>query len=165
MFVHLRPYIHLNSVLETTIITNERALLKVWFLYWVVLKIWFLYGKRHSHKVTIPNYWWIVELCSNINDFKIYLKLTSHIFKHEPNNTDFAPCFRRGLIMGIWNSHTSVGNILGSIIAGIWVDGDWGYSFVVPGIIVASLGVLVFLFLVPGRSKSMELFHVSCTLS
>ena len=32
---------------------------------------------------------------------------------------------RRGLIMGIWNSHTSVGNILGSAIAGIWASHDW----------------------------------------
>ena len=32
---------------------------------------------------------------------------------------------RRGLIMGIWNSHTSVGNILGSAIAGIWASSEW----------------------------------------
>ncbi|XP_052254526.1 glucose-6-phosphate exchanger SLC37A2-like isoform X2 [Dreissena polymorpha] len=64
---------------------------------------------------------------------------------------------KRGLIMGIWNSHTSVGNILGSIIAGAWVDGAWGWSFVVPGIIIASMGVLVFLFLVP------EPADVGCT--
>ncbi|XP_061188985.1 glucose-6-phosphate exchanger SLC37A2-like isoform X2 [Saccostrea echinata] len=56
---------------------------------------------------------------------------------------------KRGLIMGIWNSHTSVGNILGSLIAGIFVNTVWGWSFIVPGIIIASLGVLVFLFMVP----------------
>ncbi|KAM6158638.1 glucose-6-phosphate exchanger SLC37A2 [Rhynchocyon petersi] len=55
---------------------------------------------------------------------------------------------RRGLIMGIWNSHTSVGNILGSLIAGIWVNGQWGLSFVVPGVITAAMGVLIFLFLI-----------------
>ncbi|XP_052804863.1 glucose-6-phosphate exchanger SLC37A2-like [Mya arenaria] len=59
---------------------------------------------------------------------------------------------KRGLIMGIWNSHTSVGNILGSLIAGIWVNTAWGWSFVVPGIIIASLGVLVFLFMAPEPS-------------
>ena len=59
---------------------------------------------------------------------------------------------RRGLIMGIWNSHTSVGNILGSVIASIWVNHAWGWSFVVPGIIIGSVGVLVFLFLVTGES-------------
>ncbi|XP_033063047.1 glucose-6-phosphate exchanger SLC37A2 isoform X2 [Trachypithecus francoisi] len=55
---------------------------------------------------------------------------------------------KRGFIMGIWNSHTSVGNILGSLIAGIWVNGQWGLSFVVPGIITAIMGVITFLFLI-----------------
>ncbi|XP_034995040.1 glucose-6-phosphate exchanger SLC37A2 isoform X2 [Zootoca vivipara] len=55
---------------------------------------------------------------------------------------------KRGLIMGIWNSHTSVGNILGSLIAGAWVSNAWGLSFIVPGIIIASMGVICFLFLI-----------------
>lgn len=50
--------------------------------------------------------------------------------------------------MGIWNSHTSVGNILGSLIAGIWVSGQWGLSFVVPGIIIAAMGIVTFFFLI-----------------
>lgn len=56
---------------------------------------------------------------------------------------------RRGAIMGLWNSHTSVGNILGALIPGVWADGAWGWSFVVPGIIIGSLGIIVFFFLVP----------------
>ncbi|XP_053126087.1 glucose-6-phosphate exchanger SLC37A2 isoform X2 [Hemicordylus capensis] len=55
---------------------------------------------------------------------------------------------KRGLIMGIWNSHTSVGNILGSLIAGVWVSKAWGMSFIVPGIIIASMGIICFLFLI-----------------
>lgn len=55
---------------------------------------------------------------------------------------------RRGLIMGLWNSHTSVGNILGSLIAGYWVSSNWGLSFIVPGIIIAVMGVVCFLFLI-----------------
>ncbi|XP_072115933.1 glucose-6-phosphate exchanger SLC37A1-like [Mobula birostris] len=55
---------------------------------------------------------------------------------------------KRGLIMGIWNSHTSVGNILGSLIAAHWVSSSWGLSFVVPGVIVAAMGVVCFLFLI-----------------
>nr|XP_020669731.1 glucose-6-phosphate exchanger SLC37A2 isoform X2 [Pogona vitticeps] len=55
---------------------------------------------------------------------------------------------KRGLIMGIWNSHTSVGNILGSLIAGTWVSTAWGLSFIVPGIIIAAMGVVCFLFLI-----------------
>uniref|UniRef100_A0A673YY68 Solute carrier family 37 member 1 n=1 Tax=Salmo trutta TaxID=8032 RepID=A0A673YY68_SALTR len=55
---------------------------------------------------------------------------------------------RRGLIMGIWNSHTSVGNILGSLIAGYWVSSNWGLSFIVPGLVIAAMGVVCFLFLI-----------------
>ncbi|XP_066265291.1 glucose-6-phosphate exchanger SLC37A2-like isoform X3 [Branchiostoma lanceolatum] len=55
---------------------------------------------------------------------------------------------RRGFIMGLWNSHTSVGNILGSLIAAAFVSTNWGLSFIVPGIIIASIGVLAFFFLV-----------------
>lgn len=50
--------------------------------------------------------------------------------------------------MGVWNSHTSVGNILGSLIAGYWVSTCWGLSFVVPGAIVAAMGIVCFLFLI-----------------
>lgn len=28
----------------------------------------------------------------------------------------------RGFLMGIWNSHTSVGNILGTIIPAVWAQ-------------------------------------------
>uniref|UniRef100_A0A2P2IQV5 Glycerol-3-phosphate transporter family protein n=1 Tax=Rhizophora mucronata TaxID=61149 RepID=A0A2P2IQV5_RHIMU len=55
---------------------------------------------------------------------------------------------KRGLIMGIWNSHTSVGNIIGSVLASAVLDFGWGWSFVVPGFLVILLSVFVFLFLV-----------------
>lgn len=64
---------------------------------------------------------------------------------------------RRGLIMGIWNSHTSIGNILGSTIAGVWASDKWGYSFIVPGCIICGMAIVVFLFLVEDPS------HVGCT--
>ncbi|XP_065850498.1 putative glycerol-3-phosphate transporter 5 [Euphorbia lathyris] len=55
---------------------------------------------------------------------------------------------KRGLIMGIWNSHTSVGNIIGSVVASGVLEFGWGWSFVVPGFLVILVGVVVFLFLV-----------------
>ncbi|XP_014253613.1 glucose-6-phosphate exchanger SLC37A2 isoform X2 [Cimex lectularius] len=55
---------------------------------------------------------------------------------------------KRGLIFGIWNSHTSVGNMLGSIIASYFLTIDWGLSFIVPGLITAAVGFINFLFLV-----------------
>ncbi|XP_051175559.1 glucose-6-phosphate exchanger SLC37A2 isoform X2 [Leptopilina boulardi] len=55
----------------------------------------------------------------------------------------------RGLIFGIWNSHTSLGNILGTTIAAQYVETDWGLSFIVPGAIMGICGFIIFLFLVP----------------
>ena len=51
---------------------------------------------------------------------------------------------KKGLIFGIWNAHTSVGNILGSLIAGFFVEGDWALSFIVPGAIIGAVGVIYF---------------------
>ncbi|KAJ6388878.1 hypothetical protein OIU77_027264 [Salix suchowensis] len=54
---------------------------------------------------------------------------------------------KRGLIMGIWNAHTSVGNISGSLIAAAMLSYGWGWSFVLPGLLIAFVGLLVFLLL------------------
>ena len=55
---------------------------------------------------------------------------------------------KRGLIFGIWNSHTSIGNILGTLIAAHYVESDWSMSFIVPGLIMGIFGFILFLFLV-----------------
>ncbi len=55
---------------------------------------------------------------------------------------------KRGLIMGIWNAHTSLGNILGSFTAAAALSYGWGWSFLLPAIGMAVIGVLVWLFLV-----------------
>jgi len=54
---------------------------------------------------------------------------------------------KRGLIMGVWNAHTSIGNILGSLIAASVLQYGWGWSFIIPGIILATGGLLVWGFL------------------
>ncbi|KAB5573736.1 hypothetical protein DKX38_000930 [Salix brachista] len=51
---------------------------------------------------------------------------------------------KRGLIMGIWNAHTSVGNISGSLIAAAMLSYGWGWSFVLPGLLITVFGFLVF---------------------
>lgn len=58
--------------------------------------------------------------------------------------------------MGLWNSHTSVGNILGSLIAGYWVSSNWGLSFIVPGLIIAVMGVVCFLFLIERKFALLD---------
>ncbi|KAF2888252.1 hypothetical protein ILUMI_17921, partial [Ignelater luminosus] len=55
---------------------------------------------------------------------------------------------KRGLTFGIWNSHTSIGNILGSLVAAAFVENDWSLSFIYPGLIIAIAGFIIFLFLV-----------------
>nr|XP_043617582.1 putative glycerol-3-phosphate transporter 1 [Erigeron canadensis]XP_043617583.1 putative glycerol-3-phosphate transporter 1 [Erigeron canadensis] len=54
---------------------------------------------------------------------------------------------KRGLIMGIWNAHTSVGNIAGSLIASYFLKYGWGWSMVVPGGMIIFVGLLLFMFL------------------
>lgn len=54
---------------------------------------------------------------------------------------------KRGLIMGAWNAHTSVGNISGSLLAASVLDYGWGWSFILPGILIILGGIIVCLFL------------------
>lgn len=55
---------------------------------------------------------------------------------------------KRGLIFGIWNSHTSIGNILGSLVAGYYVERNWAMSFIMPALMMGIFGIVIFLFLV-----------------
>ncbi|MCO5608123.1 hypothetical protein L7F22_062329 [Adiantum nelumboides] len=54
---------------------------------------------------------------------------------------------KRGLIMGVWNAHTSVGNICGTLMASAMLQYGWGWSFLVPGVAISVGGMLVFLLL------------------
>ena len=51
--------------------------------------------------------------------------------------------------MGIWNAHTSLGNIFGGLIGAAFVDTNWAYTFIVPGAIIAGMGVIVYFLLFP----------------
>lgn len=72
---------------------------------------------------------------------------------------------KRGLIMGVWNAHTSVGNISGSLLAASVLYYGWGWSFIVPGALIILGGILVYLFLAaypedvgfPCANKSCEI--------
>lgn len=54
--------------------------------------------------------------------------------------------------MGVWSSHSSVGNILGTIIPSFWAhcegEDSWGVSFLIPGASMILLSGVVCLFLV-----------------
>ena len=49
--------------------------------------------------------------------------------------------------MGIWRSHHSVGNMVGSLMASAFVEYNWGLSFAVPSALIIILGLIIFLFL------------------
>ena len=55
---------------------------------------------------------------------------------------------KRGLVMGIWSSHTCVGNIIGSIVAAQALSYGWGWSFILPGCMLSAGSVLVYALLV-----------------
>ncbi|KAL5964888.1 Glucose-6-phosphate exchanger SLC37A2, partial [Taenia solium] len=63
---------------------------------------------------------------------------------------------RRGLIMGVWNAHTNVGNVLGSIIAGAFVNYQWGASFLVPGFLLTAGAYIVYIVLVDRPSPEFD---------
>ncbi|TNN05136.1 Glucose-6-phosphate exchanger SLC37A2 isoform 2 [Schistosoma japonicum] len=56
---------------------------------------------------------------------------------------------KRGFFMGVWTAHASIGNILGSLIAGAFVEKSWGWSFIVPGLIIGFFSLPIYFFLVP----------------
>jgi OPA family glycerol-3-phosphate transporter-like MFS transporter 1/2 len=56
----------------------------------------------------------------------------------------------RGFIMGLWNTHTSIGNILGTIIPGAVQQHGWGWAFVSTAGIMFVITVMIF-FLLPSE--------------
>lgn len=54
----------------------------------------------------------------------------------------------RGLIMGLWNAHTSVGNILGTLLAAAALPYGWGWSYLLPGALIIIIGLIIYCFLV-----------------
>jgi MFS transporter, OPA family, solute carrier family 37 (glycerol-3-phosphate transporter), member 1/2 len=63
---------------------------------------------------------------------------------------------KRGLIMGVWNAHTSIGNIAGSLLAAFLLEFGWGWSFAVPSLVMALVGLVVYVSL-PVSPEVMEI--------
>ncbi|KAF8393104.1 hypothetical protein HHK36_021345 [Tetracentron sinense] len=115
-----------------------------------VFLVFGMFGSGISTVVFGLGYWWKVHTLG----FFLVVQIVSGLFQ----STGW-PCVvavvgnwfgksKRGLIMGIWNSHTSVGNILGSVIASSVLEFGWGWSFVLPGLFIILVGIFVFMFLI-----------------
>lgn len=63
--------------------------------------------------------------------------------------------------MGVWNAHTNVGNVLGSIIAGAFVNYQWGASFLAPGFLLIVGAYVVYLVLVDHPAPELNLSSYS----
>ncbi|KAF6159442.1 hypothetical protein GIB67_032213 [Kingdonia uniflora] len=49
---------------------------------------------------------------------------------------------KMGLIMGVWNAHTSIGNISGSLLAASVLQYGWGWSFILPDTLIFFGGIM-----------------------
>ena len=57
-----------------------------------------------------------------------------------------------GLVFGLWTVNNFAGNILGNVLSGPLLDGNWELAFLIPAAIMAAISLLVFLTLVPHPS-------------
>lgn len=60
---------------------------------------------------------------------------------------------RRGFIFGIWNSATSVGNIVGNAVSALFLPADepfkpWGYAFVATALLLVVVAIVIFFFVI-----------------
>lgn len=55
---------------------------------------------------------------------------------------------KRGLVLGVWNAHTSIGNSLGALLGASVLDYGWAWPYVLLGIFMFFMGILVWAFLV-----------------
>lgn len=71
---------------------------------------------------------------------------------------------KRGVIFGIWNSHTNIGNIIGASLAGYFLNYNWGLAFIAPSIVIAIFAIFIFMFLTPCKQLNFYptiFFHYS----
>ncbi|XP_073844153.1 major facilitator superfamily transporter 16 [Musca autumnalis] len=101
----------------------------------------YLFGMAKTWSIHTMPYFIFVQVCAGITQTTGWPGVVALIGRWFGKS-------KRGLIFGIWNSHTSIGNILGTLIAAQYVEKDWALSFIVPGCIIAVVGFVLFLFLV-----------------
>ena len=120
--------------------TAERTSLRYFLFFGMQLSGIFtiLFGLGHDFKIHKFSYFLLIQIINGFiqsTGWPAVVSLVGNWFGKS----------KRGLIMGVWNSHTSFGNIFGSLIAASFVESDWALSFVIPGVVIMVFGVIVLL--------------------
>ncbi|KAL2633911.1 hypothetical protein R1flu_005390 [Riccia fluitans] len=100
-----------------------------------------LFGVGYWFQIHSLPYYIVVQVCAGLVQSSGWPSVVAVVGKWFGKS-------KRGLIMGIWNAHTSVGNILGSLLAAGVLQYGWGWSFLLPGLLQICGGILIFCFLV-----------------
>ncbi|XP_013111157.2 glucose-6-phosphate exchanger SLC37A2 [Stomoxys calcitrans] len=121
----------------------ERVSLRYFLAFGMILSgvFSYLFGVAKTWGVHAMAYFVLVQICAGITQTTGWPGVVTLIGRWFGKS-------KRGLVFGIWNSHTSIGNILGTLIAAYYVERNWAMSFIVPGIIIAMVGFIQFLFVV-----------------
>ncbi|KAL3693842.1 hypothetical protein R1sor_007493 [Riccia sorocarpa] len=100
-----------------------------------------MFGAGYWFQVHSLTYYVVVQICAGLMQSSGWPSVVAVVGKWFGKS-------KRGLIMGIWNAHTSAGNIVGSLLAAGVLQYGWGWSFVLPGLLQIFGGILMFCFLV-----------------
>ncbi|BBN06279.1 MFS transporter, OPA family, solute carrier family 37 (glycerol-3-phosphate transporter), member 1/2 [Marchantia polymorpha subsp. ruderalis] len=100
-----------------------------------------MFGVGYWLDIHYLSYYIVVQVCAGLVQSSGWPSVVSIVGKWFGKS-------KRGLIMGIWNAHTSVGNILGSLLAAGALQYGWGWSFLLPGLLQVCGGLIMFCFLV-----------------
>ncbi|XP_026754312.2 glucose-6-phosphate exchanger SLC37A2 isoform X2 [Galleria mellonella] len=102
----------------------------------------YLFGIARTYNIHNISYYLLVQAAAGIAQTTGWPGTVAIVGKWFGNS-------KKGLIFGVWNSHTSIGNILGTIMAATFVESDWALSFIYPALVMGLMGLLVFLLLPP----------------
>ena len=126
----------------------ERMNLRFFLSFGMMLSGFFTYLFGIAYYYRIHNFWYFffAQLLSGVVQSTGWPAVVVVVAKWFPRSS-------RGTIFGLWNAHTNIGNIVGAVVAGAFVEYNWGLSFIVPGAMISGAGFLIFLLLVTGKSS------------